>query len=168
MWRKEMKYYTGIGSRQIPDDITILMSSIAIKLADKEYILRSGGAKGADSAFEYGCDSIKAKKEIFYAKDCTIEAMNIASQYHNAWHLCNNYVKKLHGRNVFQILGRNLKTPSSFVICWTPDGCIHHNTRTQLTGGTGTAISIASMNKIPVFNLFNEKVKEHIITKLKI
>lgn len=46
-----MKYYTGIGSRQTPKDILKLMEDIAFKLAQKGYILRSGAAGGADTAW---------------------------------------------------------------------------------------------------------------------
>jgi hypothetical protein len=46
-----------------------------------------------------------------------------------------------------------LISPVKFVICWTPDGAISHAGRSIRTGGTGTAISIASANQIPVFNL---------------
>ena len=47
-----MKYYTGIGSRETPKDIMQLMSKLAYKLASEGYILRSGAAQGADTAFE--------------------------------------------------------------------------------------------------------------------
>jgi predicted Rossmann fold nucleotide-binding protein DprA/Smf involved in DNA uptake len=54
------KYYAGIGSRETPKDICDIMTQLAIKLANNGWVLRSGGAKGADrSRFE---------KEIFYAK----------------------------------------------------------------------------------------------------
>lgn len=42
--------------------------------------------------------------------------------------------------------------PSSFVLCWTPDGETHFPT--QFTGGTGQAIRIANAFNIPVYNLF--------------
>lgn len=90
--------------------------------------------------------------------------MEIAKQFHPAWFRCNDYAKKLHGRNSFQILGLSLKEPSNFVICWTPDGCIDQETRTFRTGGTGTAISIASSYNVPVFNL---KRKNHLNLILK-
>lgn len=66
-----MPYFAGIGSRQTPQEILSLMRKTGASLTEKGLILRSGGATGADSAFEAGCDSIHAKKEIFYAKDCT-------------------------------------------------------------------------------------------------
>ena len=58
-------YYAGIGSRNTPNEILSLLTSLAEQLALKGYILRSGGAKGADSAFEKGCDKVHGNKEIF-------------------------------------------------------------------------------------------------------
>jgi hypothetical protein len=48
-------FYPGIGLRStLPDILTLmtLMTTIALILVDHQYILRSGGAIGADSAFE--------------------------------------------------------------------------------------------------------------------
>ena len=45
--------------------------------------------------------------------------------------------------------------PSSFVICYTPDRCEYNDLRNKITGGTGTAITVANAKNIPVFNLFN-------------
>lgn len=142
-------FYTGVGARATPNVVLSLMYRIAIKMASLGYTLRSGGADGADSAFEKGA----SKKEIFYAKDCTPAAMEMASQFHPAWHKCSEFARKLHGRNSFQVLGRNLNYPSEYCMCWTPDGCTSHATRQFSTGGTGTAISIASAHNIPVINL---------------
>ena len=50
------KYYTGVGSRETPKDVLDLMEKIAYKLSKKGWILRSGGAEGADSAFFQGCE----------------------------------------------------------------------------------------------------------------
>jgi hypothetical protein len=149
-----MKYYTGVGARDTPDDILKLMKSIAIFLKSLDFILRSGGAKGADSGFESGAGD---QKEIFYAKDATQESINLAARYHPVFNKLPEYVQKLHGRNSFQVLGKDLKTPSNFLICWTKDGCKNHKTRCSKTGGTGTAISIASENNIGIYNLANQK-----------
>ncbi len=154
-----MKYYTGVGARDTPDDILKLIKSIAIFLKSLDFILRSGGAKGADSCFESGAGD---QKEIFYAKDATQESINLAARYHPVFNKLPEYVQKLHGRNSFQVLGRDLKTPSNFLICWTKDGCKNHKTRSSKTGGTGTAISIASENNISIYNLANQKDRETI------
>lgn len=145
-----MQYYTGVGSRKTPKKILSLMTEIAITLSSKGYWLRSGGAKGADRAFELGAGF---RKEIFLASDATPEAMKIAARFHPAWDRCGEYARKLHGRNSFQVLGKSLDDPSSFLICWTPDGAVSHSERTVRTGGTGTAISIAEDAGVPVFNL---------------
>lgn len=120
------------------------MERIATQLRSTGYVLRSGGAQGADLAFERGAGEMK---EIFRASDATPASLELASKYHPAWHRCSDYAKRLHARNGFQILGRDLFSPSHFVVCWTRDG--------GPTGGTGQAIRIATAYRIPVFNLFH-------------
>ena len=46
--------YTGIGSRETPEDILLLMEIAGRLLCDRGWRLRSGGAIGADSAFYAG------------------------------------------------------------------------------------------------------------------
>lgn len=152
-----MKFYAGIGSRTTPEDILAKMSGIAIALdarAGSDFTLRSGGAKGADTAFAKG-----AKRSIILRPHHATEAaIEMASKYHPAWHNCNDYVRKLHGRNAQIILGENLDSPVLFVLCWTPKG--------NEVGGTALGIRIAKdkVNNIPVFNLAIEgtidKLKE--------
>lgn len=146
-------FYTGVGSRKTPADVLELMVRIAMKAAQSGYVLRSGGAEGADKAFEQGCDLVHGPKEIYYAKQATAEAMDLAAQFHPAWNAFTEYAKKLHGRNSFQVLGLTLDKPSERFICWTPDGCVTHAQRTRATGGTGTAISIADAYHIAICNL---------------
>lgn len=144
-----MSFYTGVGSRKTPQEILQQMTAIAFDLALKGYALRSGGAVGADKAFEKGANL----KEIYYAKDATKEAEEIAAYFHPVWDRLSLFAKKLHARNAFQVLGRDLKTPSDFLICWTPDGATTHKERSRATGGTGTAISIADYFGVKVYNL---------------
>lgn len=156
-----MKYYSGIGSRQTPPDILALMTKIATILQDK-YTLRSGHAPGADLAFENGCTNgnmeiyipwkgFGGSKSLLYTHND--EAMKIASEFHPNWKNLKSSVRNLMARNVHQILGKDLQTPTNFVLCWTPDGCESHKTRSPKTGGTGQAISIASTNEIEVINM---------------
>lgn len=147
------KYYTGIGSRKTPQHVLNLMTRVANKLESLGYILRSGGAVGADSAFERGVSNA-SHKQIFLASDSTPEAEQLASTIHPAWYRCSDYSRKLHGRNCFQVLGKDLKTKSLFVLCWTQDALPK--------GGTATAIRLAQQNGIPVYNLANSKVYERL------
>ena len=146
------KYYTGVGSRQTPENVLALMTLTADLLEQSGYILRSGGALGADTAFEQGVRD-QRNKQIYYAEQASPAAMEIAAKYHPAWHHCKPYARKLHGRNSFQVLGFDLNAPSEFLICWTPDGCIRHIDRSIQTGGTGTAISIAEAHGVSIINL---------------
>ena len=155
-----MKYFTGVGSRKTSQNILDLMRIMAHIFETKGFILRSGGADGADSAFESGITN-PANKQIYYANQATPEAMEIASRFHPVWNkyrmdgspIVSDYAKKLHGRNAFQVLGFNLNEPSDLLVCWTPDGCTQHIGRSIQTGGTGTAISIAEAYGVKVANL---------------
>lgn len=151
------KTFAGIGSRQTPPEILEKMTIIASYLSERGYTLRSGGAVGADSAFEAGA----GKKEIylpwnnyngrkvdnisFIADTLYDKHFNLAESLHPAWEKCSPGAKKMHARNTQQILGRNLDTPCDFVVCWTQGG--------KLVGGTSAAIRLAMANNIPVFNL---------------
>lgn len=141
---KKVIYYTGVGSRETPPEILKKFLIISRFLEKKGFILRTGDAKGADKYFRDGVQK-KENKEVYDANDATIESMDMASTVHPAWHNCSDYAKKLHGRNCFQVLGKDLNTPSNFLICWTDNGVIK--------GGTATAINLALKNNIPVFNL---------------
>ena len=85
----------------------------------------------------------------------SLEAEYMAATLHPAWSRLSQGARKLMARNCFQILGADLNTPINVVLCWTPDGCESHKTRSQTTGGTGQAISLASIKGIPVINFFN-------------
>lgn len=160
------KYYTGVGSRETPSDICRIMSEISGYLERQEYILRSGGANGADIAFEVG---VKALKEIYLPwpgfnnnssplHAITVRGTKMASEVHPAWKSCGYGARMLHTRNVYQVLGYDLETPSDFLLCWTKDG--------KATGGTATAIRLAEMHEVPVFNLYVNSVRDDLIKKM--
>lgn len=61
-----IKYYTGCGTTSTPVSIRRLIQDIAASLAKEGYILRTGGEKGGDEAFEEGCNSVDpALKELY-------------------------------------------------------------------------------------------------------
>ena len=142
-----MKYYAGIGNRDIDVDIYYLIERIASKMAEFGYTLRSGGAQGCDKAFAEGA---LWDKQIFLADDCTQDSMNVAKQFHPAWHNCSDYARKLHARNSLIILGADLKQPVERVICYA---------KNENSGGTALGIKIARHYNIPVMNLANKKVR---------
>lgn len=139
------KFYAGIGSRETPQDVCETMTKIAKSLSLRDYTLRSGGAKGADRAFQHGAKDY----EIFYAKDHIPMWCNIfVENFHpNPMALAKkgDYAWNLMARNSMQVLGKDGDTPVDFVVCWTKGG--------TGAGGTGQAIRIANYFGIPVYDL---------------
>lgn len=161
-----MLKYTGIGSRETPPDIIDKMISIGSALASAGWVLRSGGADGADAAFERGCDLVSGQKEIFlpwkaFNKSTSPlhiipdNAYLLGREIHPAWNNLSMGAKKLHARNTQQILGKDLNSPTDLVICWTKDG--------KIVGGTATAIKLATNNSIRVINLAIENINIDIL-----
>ena len=164
-------YYAGIGSREdVPKNVLTMMVKIGEILAKKGFILRSGAATGSDAAFEEGCDKANGLKEIYlpwkgfnkHTSDLYthhVRAEELAFQYHPNLYACKDSVVKLMTRNSCQVLGKDLKTKSKFIVCYTPV-----DNKGVPIGGTSQAIRIAEgegKGKIPVFNLFfKEKLEE--------
>ena len=160
-----MKYYAGIGSRETPAEVIEKMEKIASLLEKRGWILRSGGAPGADSAFERGVKDPKNKQIFlpwsgFQDRDGEEEgelvfdknekwAIKIAKKFHPDFASLKKGGKLLMCRNTHQIFGPEKDSERSlFVVCWTKGGVD--------TRGTGQAIRIANEYGVPVFNLFHE------------
>ena len=156
------KAYAGVGSRETPEEIQTLMYGAARALEDAGLMLRSGGANGADTAFENGVWHWPNKQIILpysgfnkrtirqpgvhvIAHEYVERAREIASLYHPVWDKLPRNAQEFHTRNVAQVLGLTLDDPALFVLCWTPGG--------KGGGGTGQAIRIARGFGIPVFDM---------------
>lgn len=149
--------YCGIGSRKTPQYILMEMMKIGAFFAKADYTLRSGAARGADSAFEKGCDDEGGQKEIFLPwrgfnhsisplQSPSRRAYVIAEEHHPAWEACSGTARKLHARNSHQVLGQHLDDQVDFVVCWHTG-----------TGGTTQACRIASAYGIKIYNLIDEE-----------
>lgn len=164
-----MNYYTGIGSRNTPVEVIHRMTKLSLFLSEQDWVLRSGGAEGADRAFEDGVRKGK-KAEIYtpwknfvkYSENVIVgptlstwlEAQEIASNIHPAWERCSRGARALHTRNVYQVLGGDLQTPSRFVLFYakeSPSG--------NVSGGTRTAVEIARQHNIPCVNMYHDDWK---------
>jgi hypothetical protein len=148
--------YAGIGSRSTPLLVLQQIESIAERLAKIGWLLRSGGASGADDFFERGCDKVKGQKEIWLPwsgfnkstsghSSPSEDAIKMASEIHPNWDALSQGAQKLHARNCHQVLGWGLDDPVDVVICWTEGG--------RAIGGTRTALMIAKRHNIRVCNL---------------
>lgn len=166
--------YAGIGAQVTPLDICQLMSRIAAALSIRGLVLRSGGADGADTAFAHGA-LLGPKSEIFTpwygfnnvkpgiplrGSPFEAPAMALAERHHPYWDKLSHGARLLQARNCQQVLGRDLQSPSAFVLCWTADGTIR--------GGTGQAMRVANAMGVPVFNLFFADVRAAIQRRLSL
>lgn len=160
-------FYTGIGSRKTPPHIQEWQTEIARRLEGSGYVLRSGGAEGADQAFQRGI-SHPSRMEIylpwwgfndFYRAEGfhvpsgmsnSEEAGNIASTIHPAWERLTRGPRAMHRRNVYQVLGQDLATPSHLVVFWAP-----YQGNGQVKGGANTAVQLALRHQVPVINMLN-------------
>lgn len=161
--------YAGIGARDTPKEVCKFMADIAHIMARKGFVLRSGAAEGADSAFEAGCDRVDGRKVIYLPWDgfnhhnspfrvVVPEAIDIGRQVHNQWYEeCNDGTmktwdefsdgtQKLLSRNVYQMVGLNLNYLSRFALLWT-------DKEDDVHGGTAFAIRIAKHFDIPYLNM---------------
>ena len=175
-----MKIYTGVGARSTPPEMLDIIRNVASVLGKQGWVLRSGGADGADSAFEAGCDSVQGSKKIYIPWDgfngryqdgqsiLTLDqgdrsgAMELVKGVHPAFNRLSRGALALHSRNTYQVLGLYLDSPSQFLLCYAPtdrDGVP--------TGGTRTAWVVARMFDIPCFNLSNEQDYERITKFIK-
>ena len=144
------------------------MAWIAGELEKFGYTLNSGGAKGADAAFEYGVKQ-PAHKNIFHPEDATETTRAIARELHPAHERLHGHALDLYARNTNQIFGRNLDKTVDFVVCYTKDGCESHETRSRESGGTGQAIEMATRKGAKVFNMKNpdcfDRLKKYLVNE---
>ena len=162
--------YAGIGARQTPPQILNLMTHLASKLESMGYVLRSGGAQGADSAFEQG---VKSAKEIYLPSksfnsriagqpgiiDASAlpnwqQAIATVNQFHPAPGKLSEFARSLMARNAMQVLGKSMNEPAKMIVAWTPGG--------QIVGGTGQALRMAQAYQIPVRNLGNPETLQKV------
>ena len=163
-----LRTYTGIGARATPPEMLGLITRAAFARLKRGYVLRSGHAIGADSAFERGAGSAaqiflpvsgwRGSASTFHVGTLGAElwgrAREIAAPHHPAFAGLSRFVQDLHTRNVFRVLGPALDSPSEFVLCWTADG--------EASGGTGQALRIAGAHGVPVYNLQRARERAHV------
>ena len=176
------KFFTGVGSRETPKEILDLMREYSKVMALLGWPFRSGGADGADAAFYDGwCDASEEAEipcgEIYLPWDgfndfmpsdpCCIlvtdkriiqKAQEILQTVHPAYNKLTRGPLALHTRNVYQVLGADLKTPSKGLIAYAK-----LDKHGEPTGGTRTAIKIAEKYGVKVRNLVKDEDRKFIL-----
>ena len=165
------RYYTGVGSRETPVDMQMKLVAVAARLAMIGYTLRSGGAKGADRAFQQGAESVHGETVIYRAKGkfkhmipawCFEEVKRHMPPNRPPFDSMEEHTRKLLARNMLQVLGEDGQVPSEFLVCWTPAGLTD--------GGTGYALRCAVAHGVMTYNLRNpieEKAFDEFLQELE-
>lgn len=166
--RDTLKYVTFVGSREASGEELIKYGILASEYAKRGYTLRSGNAEGFDQIIN---NAPEQQREIYlpyasFGPKCSGNKL-IPSTFSN-YHQAVEIVKKLHpnkhlnnmqmqylARDVYQVLGEDLQTPSEVLYCWTKDGAETIEELTPATGGTAMAIRVALYYHIPIINLKN-------------
>lgn len=167
----DRKIYAGIGARLTPPNVLDIMRFLADKLEDEGWLLRSGGASGADSAFESGVKNPSNKciylpGPSFNGKtpgngcfdSTTLPGWNHAlltvDEFHPSPWMLSDFVRKLMARNAMQVFGPTMERPADMIIAWTLNG--------EIIGGTGQTLRMAEGCGVTVHNLGNAETLENI------
>lgn len=158
---------TGIGSRETPDAVCERFVEMGAEARERGWWVRSGHADGADYAFERGAldhcivympwptfNKEKPVLGISRSQELRDEVLKIVYKHEPYAKDLSDGVKLIKSRNIYQVLGENLETPSDVIVCWTEEG--------QVVGGTGLAIKVAMANDIPVINVGNVEVAKDV------
>lgn len=170
------KVYAGVGSRDTPQEILEVMTRLAGQMEQDGWRLRSGGARGADSAFEAGVVS-PTNRAIYLPWDGYegraagrggyydsqrlpgwSGALETVRQYHPAPDRLGRGGLSLMARNAMQVLGPDLGAPADLLVAWTPGA--------RFTGGTGQALRMAADKGIPIRNLADPVTLEGVLRYL--
>lgn len=186
--------YAGIGSQKTPTHIQSIMRNIGAHLAAHGWTLRSGGANGADTAFEVGVDDYlstqrnyggahyQQQKEIYlpwagfnnnpsqlYPRNIPFsdEEIAISMGHHPAWGKCSPSAKLMHQRNLRQMIGHQSVCGENVQVS---KFVVCWTEGGQMKGGTSQALRIAKALNVPIFNLgkpINEQELETMILEIE-
>lgn len=183
--------YAGVGSRKTPPPVQAHIRRIAEVLQQRGWVLRSGGAEGADAAFWEGAglgyrsrnpdlaapfgevpapfgELFRPGREVgrdTCADDAVgvAESLELAAPHHPLWARLPGYTKHLLARNVRIVLGRLPKSAPAPVrfVLCWTPDGAERET-TVHTGGTGHTIRVAVASGIPVLNIVSGNFRQRL------
>ena len=171
--------YAGIGSRRTPDAVLAAMADLAEALGGAGCVLSTGGADGADRAFETGALRTDAPVTVHAPwsgyngyrpgrepeSDIDVRVplatdnvrgepyADLARRHHPAWERCGRGARALFARNVAILAGAlggdGVPLPVLAVVAHTPNGL----SAGRDAGGTGHTLRVAAELGIPAVNV---------------
>lgn len=153
-------YYAGIGSRETPQAVLERMEEFGELASGEGWLLRSGGAVGADSAFHNGAKRAGVQSQIFLADkrkakggdflyDTKDVHFNLMRVFHPRPDALKPFAAELMARNGCQLFGVDFTNPTRLVVCYTEGGA--------MKGGTAQALRMAQSGGIPALNFGDPK-----------
>lgn len=176
---------TLVGSRKAPDYALDYARIIGIQLAQSGEEMFSGGALGMDDAWEKAyieagrsdLMNIILPKHRFgnkvddgynYLEITRYDEMllgyadELIQEVHEYYHKLDGFSYWAHIRNCFQVLGHDLKTPSTECFLYAPVK------GSGVTGGTSTAYNLCKKFNIPTYNIADSRDLAYLKTRFKI
>ena len=171
--------YAGIGARRTPDAVLAAMADLAETLGHSGCALSTGGADGADRAFETGAlrtdgpvtvhapwsgyNGYRPGREPGSDIDVRVPRptdtvrgdpyADLARRHHPAWERCGSGARALFVRNVAILAGAladdGAALPVRAVVAYTPNGVATGRD----AGGTGHTLRVAAELGIPAVNV---------------
>lgn len=190
-----MPAYTGVGSRSTPQEVLSIMEDAGYRLAKMGFILRSGKACGADTAFQLGAQKhnnascevyipwrgFQGGEGLFSKWDISLAQIDSVypqhkelrwewvREVHSGWDKLSTGARKLHERNIHQLFGMDLGNAylnqSKFVLYYSEE-----TKSGNPKGGTATCVNMAKKQGIRTLNLLrqeNREVLEKFLTDLE-
>ncbi len=176
---------TTVGSRNILNqEVYQKLQLIGIRIVQAGGMIREGDAIGSDKAFQTGAlyaaeqmklplveiretylHEVRTRTGSEHNPDIGVYSLpklphqdlayKIAEMIHPAWEHCNDIARALHARNCYQVMGKDLLSPSHHLFCYAPP-----TSEGSISGGTRTAFELARMLGIPRANLYLKANKE--------
>lgn len=139
--KKQDLLYAGVGPRTSPEWVLAVMRRLGRYMAQQDYTLSSGHAKGADLAFEYGCDLVNGPKRIFPPdplKGHPLQRIlwHLASYANPRFQYLGEYKQYPLLRNPLILFGNDLSHPVALAITWMP------GEPSTWTGGTANTMRL--------------------------
>lgn len=179
--------YAGIGSRATPPEVLEQMTHAAGELEKQGCLLRSGGARGADQAFEKGitkldqieiyvsavqpmvdaCDrlgrqfNLSNDTELPLIRGDTVLCRNIAARYLKTFAQRPEYIQGLFARNAAIICNpTEVWGGSTISPPIEPVAFVLCWAIPEYRGGTNHALRIARAYGVPIFNMATQSLDE--------
>ena len=184
-----MRYYTGVGSRDVPAEIARLQKRIGRELAKKGFSLLTGGATGSDYNFLYGACRVNPELAQVWrpvisnqepsAGSIPSFAKGVSIHYidEDEFEFARHYMitegvlptfdgmdavsQNLHARNYYQIFSIFVVAPSEFVVYYAKEF------RGVVRGGTRSAVGVGRVEGIPTYNLYYPEQRDAFLTMIE-